>query len=56
MNGTFPRRSFHRKQAKMKGLLQNSPNEKIKRPAVSQQGVLLFYDEIYNSSRMEISS
>ena len=28
MNGTFPRRSFHRKQAKMKGLLQNSPNEK----------------------------
>ena len=28
LNGTFPRRSFHRKQAKMKGLLQNSPNEK----------------------------
>ena len=28
MNGTFPRSSFHRKQAKMKGLLQNSPNEK----------------------------
>lgn len=28
MNGMFPRRSFHQKQAKMKGLLQNSPNEK----------------------------
>jgi hypothetical protein len=24
----LPRRSFYRKQAKMKGLLQNSPNEK----------------------------
>ena len=30
LNGTFPRRSFHRKQAKMKGPLQNSPNEKMR--------------------------
>lgn len=28
LNGTFPRRSFHRKQVKKKGLLQNSRNEK----------------------------